>query len=117
MTKDRKYPISAQPIKFNKAQINLDSDGIVLTKESYVSGILLVTDHNADFTSSRGITRKNLSPEEQYLAQRSKDTYISSLCQPEASFDLSRSAQTIKFSTKNIALLNKRLQWQITNKS
>ena len=39
------------------------------------------------------------------------------MCQPEASFNLSRAAQTVKFLPDNIAILNKRLQWQITNKS
>ena len=39
------------------------------------------------------------------------------MCQAEASFDLSRAAQTVEFLPDNIAMLNKRLQWQITNKS
>ena len=117
MTKDRKYLTSAYSLKFNGAQIKLDSNGIVLTKESHVGGILLVTDHFADSTSSRGITRKKLSPKEQYLAQRARGAYIASVCQPEASFDLSRAAQTVKFSPDDIALLNKQLQWQISNKS
>ncbi len=88
-----------------------------MTKESHIGAILLVTDHNADSTSSRGITRKKLSPKEQYLAQRARGAYIASVCQPEASFDLSRVAQTVEFPPDDIALLNKRLQWQITNKS
>ncbi len=116
MTKYRKYLTSAHPIKFNRAQIKLDSDGIILTKESHVGGILLVTDHNADSTSSRGITGKKISPKEQYLAQRARSAYIASVCQSEVSFDLSQAAQTVEFSPDNIALLNKRLQWQITNK-
>ena len=117
MTKDREHLTSAHSLKFNGAQIKLDSNEIVLTKESHVGGILPVTDHVADSTSSRGITRKKLSPKEQYLAQRARGAYIASVCQPEASFDLSRAAQTVEFSADDIALLNKRLQWQITNKS
>ena len=35
----------------------------------------------------------------------------------KASFDLSRAAQTVEFSPDDIVLLNRRLQWQITNKS
>ena len=64
MTKDREYLTFTQPLKFNRAQIKLDSEGIVLTKESHVGGIFLVTDHNADSTCSRGITKKKLSPKE-----------------------------------------------------
>ena len=88
MTKNREYLTPAHPLKFNGAQIKLDSNGIVLTKESHIEGILPVTDHAADFTSSRGITRKKLSPKEQYLAQRARGIYIAFMCQPEASFDL-----------------------------
>ncbi len=117
MTKDREYLTSAQPIKFNKTQIKLDSDGIVLTKESDVGDILLVTDYDADSSSSRGITRKKLSTKEQYLAQKAQGAYIASVCLPEASFDLSQAAQTVESSSDDIALLNKRFQWQITNKS
>ena len=39
------------------------------------------------------------------------------MCQPEASFNLFQAAQTVEFLPDDIALLNKRLQWQITNKS
>ena len=117
MTKDRKYLTPAHSLKFNGAPIKLDSNGIVLTKKSYVGGILPVTDHATDSTSSRGITRKKLSPKEQYLAQRARSAYIASVCQSEAFFNLSRAPQTVKFLPDDIAMLNKRLQWQITNKS
>ena len=109
MTKDREHLTPAHPLKFNGAQIKLDSNGIVLTKESHVGGILSVTDHAADSTSSREITRKKLSPKEQYLAQMARGTYIASVCQPEASFNLSRAAQIVKFLLEDIAMLNKRL--------
>ena len=112
MTKDREYLTYTPPIKFNGTQIKLDSDGIVLTKESHVGVVFLVTDDDADSTSSRGITKKKLSPKEQYLAQRARGAYIASVCPPEASFDSRRAAQTVEFSSDNIAPLNKRLQWQ-----
>lgn len=117
MTKDQEHLTSFQPLKFNGAQIKLDSEEIVLTKESHVGGILPVTNYDADSISSRGITRTKLSPKEQYLAQRARGAYIASVCQPEASFHLFQAAQTAEFSPHDIAMLNKRLQWQITNKS
>ena len=109
MTKDREHLTSSHPLKFNGAQIKLDSEEIVLTKESHVNGILPVTNRDIDSTSSRGITRKKLSPKEQYLVQRARGAYIASVCQSEASFDLSRAAQTVEFLPDDIALLNKRL--------
>ena len=51
------------------------------------------------------------------MAQKARGAYIASVCQPETSFDLSRAAQTVEFLPDDIALLNKQLQWQITNKS
>ena len=117
MTKDQEHLTSSHPLKFNGAQIKLDSEGIVVTKKSHVGGILPVTNRDADSTSSRGITRKNLSRKEQYWVQRARGAYIASVCQPEASFNLLQVAQTVKFLLDDIALLNKRLHWQITNKS
>lgn len=64
MTKDWEYFTPTQPIKFNRVQIKLDSNSIILIKESHIGGILLVTDHDANSTSSRGIIRKKLSLKE-----------------------------------------------------
>lgn len=58
--KDWEHLTSIQPLKFNRTQIKLDSENIVLIKKSYVSDILLVTDYDIDSISSRGVTRKKL---------------------------------------------------------
>lgn len=110
ITKDWEYFTSTKSIKFNKAQIKLDSNGIVLTKKSHVGGIFLVTKHDADSTSLSEITKKKLSLKEQYLAQRARRAYIVFVCQPEASFDLFQTAQIVEFLADDIILLNKRLQ-------
>ena len=110
MTKNREYLTYAHPLKFSGAQIKLDLDRIVLIKESHIGGILLVTDNIADLTSFKGITRKKLSPKEQYLGQRAKSAYITSVYQPEAFFNFSQAAQIIEFLSDDIVLLNKRLQ-------
>ena len=68
MTKEREYVTHTYPLKFNSAQIKLDSNGIVLMKESHIGGIFPVTDNITDSTSSKGIIRKKLSPKEHYLA-------------------------------------------------
>ena len=90
MIKSREYLTSSHPLKFNGVQIKLNSEGIVLTKESHIGSIFLVTNRDVDSTSSREITRKKLSPKEQYWAQRARGAYIASVCQPEASFNLFR---------------------------
>lgn len=61
MTKDCKYLTFVQSIKFNRTQIKLDLNSIILTKKSHISDIFLVTDYDSDSTSSKGITRKKLS--------------------------------------------------------
>ena len=68
MTKDREFLTFSHPLKFNGVQINLDLKRIVLSKESHVGDIFFITNHDVDSTNSRGITRKKLSPKEQYLA-------------------------------------------------
>lgn len=62
MTKDQEYLTFSQSLKFNGAQIKLDSKRIVLIKESHVGGIFSITNYNVDSISSRGITREKLSP-------------------------------------------------------
>ncbi|KHJ31172.1 hypothetical protein EV44_g4110 [Erysiphe necator] len=51
----------------------------------------------------------------QYISQRALGAYIATVCQPEASFDLSRAAQTVSPGINEAALLNKRLKWQKIN--
>ena len=64
MMKDQEYFAPTQLLKFNEAQINLDSESIILTKESHIDRILLVTDYDADSASSKRIIRKKLLSKE-----------------------------------------------------
>jgi hypothetical protein len=68
-------------------------------------------------TSSRGTVRTALTPKDQYVAQRARGAYIASVCQPEASFDLSYAAQVNNPTENDAKALNKRIQWQIENSS
>ena len=79
----------------------------MLTKESHVDDILLITNCDVDSTNSRKITRKKLSPKKEYLAQRVRGVYIIFVCQSEVSFDLSQADQTVEFLPDDIILLNK----------
>ena len=66
ITKDKKHLTPTHSLKFNRAQIKLDLNRIVITKKSHVRGILLITDHIADSISLKEIIRKKLSPKKQY---------------------------------------------------
>ena len=48
-----------------------------------------------------------------YVEQRARGAYIASICQPEATFDLSIAAQHQSPSQEEISTLNKRLSWQL----
>lgn len=50
ITKNYKYFISTQPIKFNEIQIQLSLDDIILIKKRYVGRIFLVIFHNINLT-------------------------------------------------------------------
>lgn len=59
MIKDREYLIPTQFPKFNDIQIKLDSNGIVLIKETF-----LIIDHAVNSTSFGEIIRKKLLSKE-----------------------------------------------------
>jgi hypothetical protein len=50
-----------------------------------------------------------------YVQQRARGAYIATICQPEASFDLSAAAQVTDPGKKEIARLNRRINWQRKN--
>jgi hypothetical protein len=51
----------------------------------------------------------------QYREQRARGAYIATLCQPEASYDLSVAAQFQEPGDTDVKNLNKRIRWQIQN--
>ncbi|KAI1006735.1 hypothetical protein K3495_g1489 [Podosphaera aphanis] len=52
---------------------------------------------------------------QEYIEQRARGAYLATICQPEASFDLSTAAQQRQPDEKAIITLNKRLHWQMQN--
>jgi predicted transcriptional regulator len=54
--------------------------------------------------------RIKLIIKEQYVTQRAREAYLTSICQSKASFDLSHAAQSIEITSDDINALNKRLQ-------
>ena len=65
---------------------HLTQADIVLIKESYVRRIFLAISNATKSTSFRVIIIKKLSPKDQYLAQKARDSYITSVCQLEPFF-------------------------------
>jgi len=114
--KEREMLTVDKPLKFNGGLIKLHSNGsITLTQERQSKNLSLVNSTSTMQSSSRGNVQKNLSPKEQYVAQRARGAYIASVCQPESAFDLSFAAQVTNPQEDDIKLLNKRLKWQIDN--
>lgn len=81
---------------FNGAKITLSSDSSTLniTQEYQCENLSIA--NNRD----------------EYIAQRARGAYIATVCQPQATFDLSQASQTTLPTTDQIKKLNKRLMWQ-----
>jgi hypothetical protein len=60
--------------------------------------------------SAQSKMRIKLISKEQYVTQRARGTYLTSICQSKASFDLSHVVQFTEMSEDNVNVLNKRLQ-------
>ena len=117
LTKSRSCLTSTETIKFNELKIALHSFSnesfhayITLRQEVHIGEISLIKQQTTSSTSNRGVVRENLGTNDQYVAQRAKNAYLTFLCQPKASFDLSYAAQAINPSADDIISLNKRLK-------
>ena len=88
------------PLLFNGCIISLNEDCIVLRQKGQGNKIDIV---NID------------SPKQGYGEQRARGAYIASICQPEASFDLSVAAQHQEPTKDDVIALNKRLSWQMNH--
>jgi hypothetical protein len=87
IAKERERLTVTAPLKFNRAIIQLVTDGITFTQEQQCANLSTITTKTIISTRSRG-TAQALSPKEQYIAQRAREAYIASVCQPEALFNL-----------------------------
>jgi hypothetical protein len=92
----------------------------VINPIDFNGGILTLTPDEADTLLMRqkgqGKKLNLVGNSQEYVEQRARGSYIASICQPEATFDMSAAAQHQTEPTKEeIARLNKRIQWQISN--
>ncbi len=118
MIKTREQLTSINSLKFNDTRIErIESNDIIyFRQETHIQDIQLIDSvESTIITSARDKVHIKLTLRDQYIAQRARETYLTSICQSEASFDLSHAAQFTEMSSDDINALNKRLQWQIIN--
>jgi hypothetical protein len=114
MIKTREQLISNNSLKFNDIKIErFDSnESIYYRQKTHIQDIQLIQSIESIIISARDKVRIKLTSREQYVAQRARETYVTSIYQFEASFDLSHAAQSIDstFCSDDVITLNKRLQ-------
>ena len=112
LIKEREYLTANKSIKFNEALIQLTFiDDLLLNQKAQIAEISLINiAQKSSSTSAKDIVRSKLTSKEQYVTQRARNAYVTSICQFEASFDLSNAAQAINSTNDDIKSLNKRLQ-------
>jgi hypothetical protein len=111
MIKAREQLSFEHSLKFNGTRIERlgSNDIIYFRQEKHIQNIQLIKTEFTIITSARGKIRMMLIFKEQYIAQRARETYLISICQSEASFDLFRAAQSTEIISDDIISLNKQL--------
>ncbi|KAI0991002.1 hypothetical protein K3495_g17185, partial [Podosphaera aphanis] len=97
--KDKTKLTPRTPLDFNGAKLSMMDDGVILMLQKGQGSKLEPINKLAPDRSQR------------YLEQRARGAYIASICQPEASFDLSTAAQIQKPEPADYEKLNKRIRW------
>src|SRR6266480_3773063 len=116
MAKNREKLTYISAIIFNGGKIKLEPDNtIILTQERQCRNLNPVNVKPVNLISSQGKIRTSVTLKDQFITQRARGSYIASVYQPEAIFNLSFTAQVINPTEEDAKHLNKRLQWQINN--
>ena len=110
LAKDRDQFTSKHSFKFNGAYIKQEGNSFHLNQDRLCKNLRLVAFRPSDLTSARGVVRKEVKFEDQYVAQRARGAYIVTLSQFEAAFDFSFAVQVINPKKKDAKMLNKRIQ-------
>jgi hypothetical protein len=97
-------------LKFNETIIERQENDIYLRQIFQSNHFQLIKDINIAIISFKNKIKLALISKKQYVTQRARDAYVVSICQLKTSFDLSFAVQSIEISSKNIVILNKRLQ-------
>lgn len=91
-----------EPLRFNGCTLIMDTKLNCLHMRQKGQGARLAT-----------IDINDPECQQRYVEQRARGAYISSICQPEACFDLSTAAQVQQPTAEDIKRLSKRIQWQM----
>jgi hypothetical protein len=116
MIKTREQLISNNSLKLNDTRIErldlINQRIIYYRQEAHIQDIQLIQSIESIITSARGKVRIKLTSRKQYVTQRTRETYLTSICQFETSFDLSHATQFTDstFCQDDVIALNKRLQ-------
>jgi hypothetical protein len=99
MIKTREQLISNNSLKFNDIRIErldfIDQSSTIIyfRQETHIQDIQLIQSIESIITNARSKVRTQLISKKQYVIQRAREAYLTSICQFEASFDLSHAAQ------------------------
>ncbi|KAI1798510.1 putative transposase [Daldinia bambusicola] len=103
LAKPKTYLTEEENLIFNGCTLSKDNEGNIHLRQKAQGKKITIIEANKDDTL------------QQYVQQRARGAYISSICQPEATFDVMEAAQYQAPGKDEIAKLNKRLQWQRDN--
>lgn len=103
-TKEKQSLSPTSKLNFNGCTVVMDNEKTFIKIQQKGQGIKLNL-----------IDRTATDRAQKYLEQRARGAYISSICQPEAAYDLSVAAQVQQPTDQDISKLNIRLKWQIEN--
>jgi hypothetical protein len=92
------------PIEFNGGKISSYGQSITMTQKGQAKDLAEINPRTKGFAQA-------------YVSQRARGAYISSVCQPEAAYDLAVAAQVTEPQAHDIEALNKRIKWQQDNPS
>lgn len=99
------------PLLFNGCILTIEGETCCIRQKDQGKKIDIIKDAGPD--GEQQATQQQVV--QQYIEQRARGAYVASICQPEASFDLSIAAQHQEPTKEDIAALNKRLLWQMNN--
>lgn len=99
-SKAREILTQESPLVFNGGILSKDGTSLRLRQKNQSQKLSTVDISSAGF-------------KQEYREQRARGAYIATLCQPEASFDLSIAAQHQDPTADEAKALNRRLTWQI----
>jgi hypothetical protein len=111
-TELQKAKLTAKPRDMLSTESKLIFNGCVLSVDLDGTLHLIQKDQGQKL---KPVTVGGNNTQQEYLEQRARGAYIASVCQPEASYDLSVAAQHKNPTDDDVRTLNKRLEWQMRN--